>query len=293
MEYFKQLLVAFRVLSKHNIMHRDLKPDNILFHNEVLKLGDFGFCKNLKEDSDMTATMLGSPIYMAPEVLKGDSYTTKADIWSLGVVLFEMLYGFCPFETGSIAQLIAKVTTSCVQFPVGVQVSESTQNLIRRMVEKDPVRRIDWPTLFSLVGVEAAESPNKHSSCLVSSSSSNRLQQSIENIPPSWQNKSELKRHMPGTGSSSAIKLLYPATTDNQSFSYDVLPRRLNLTPDSKLASTNPTSTASKPLPLSDRRKLFLAEHRFCTNGIRTASEFAKNDDTDSLVFCYLLLKKS
>jgi|JI6StandDraft_1071083.scaffolds.fasta_scaffold10719_5 serine/threonine protein kinase len=178
--YFRQLVEAFRVLSKHNIMHRDLKPDNILFHNGVLKLGDFGFCKNLKEDNDMTATMLGSPIYMAPEVLKGDSYTTKADIWSLGVVLFEMLYGFCPFETGSIAQLIAKVTTTCVQFPVGVQVSESTQNMIRRMVEKDPVRRIDWPTLFTLVGADTplVESPSKHSSCLISSSSS-KLQQSI------------------------------------------------------------------------------------------------------------------
>ncbi len=99
---------------------------------------------------------------------------------------------------------------------------------------------------------------------------------------------------MPGMGSSSAIKLLYPATTDNQSFSYDVLPRRLNLTPDSKLTATNPVNPISiKPLPLSDRRKLFLAEHRFCTNGIRTALEFSKNDDIDSLMYSYLLLKKS
>lgn len=52
-------------------MHRDVKPDNILFHNGIVKLGDFGFCKNLTNNNDMTATMLGSPIYMAPEVLKG------------------------------------------------------------------------------------------------------------------------------------------------------------------------------------------------------------------------------
>lgn len=51
-------------------MHRDVKPDNILFHDGVAKLGDFGFCKSLV-NTDMTSTMLGSPIYMAPEVLKG------------------------------------------------------------------------------------------------------------------------------------------------------------------------------------------------------------------------------
>jgi serine/threonine-protein kinase ULK/ATG1 len=86
MGYFRQLVEAFKVLNRYNIMHRDLKPDNILFHNGVLKLGDFGFCKSL--GGDMASTMLGSPIYMAPEVLKGEIYTNKADTWSLGVVLF-------------------------------------------------------------------------------------------------------------------------------------------------------------------------------------------------------------
>lgn len=62
---FKQLIDAFQVLNKYNIMHRDLKPDNIFFNNGVVKLGDFGFCKSL-EKTNMTKTMLGSPIYMAP-----------------------------------------------------------------------------------------------------------------------------------------------------------------------------------------------------------------------------------
>lgn len=76
------------MLNKYNIMHRDLKPDNIFFHDGNVKLGDFGFCKNLLREGDMTSTMLGSPIYMAPEVLRGEIYTSKADIWSLGVVLY-------------------------------------------------------------------------------------------------------------------------------------------------------------------------------------------------------------
>lgn len=93
-------------------MHRDLKPDNIFFHNGSLKLGDFGFCKTLGSANDMANTMLGSPIYMAPEVLKGESYTSKADIWSLGVVLYEMLFGFCPFQSNSIAKLITVLADS-------------------------------------------------------------------------------------------------------------------------------------------------------------------------------------
>jgi serine/threonine protein kinase len=103
---FKQLLSAFEVLNKYNILHRDMKPDNIFFHNGVIKLGDFGFCKNLNSADEMTKTMLGSPIYMAPEVLKGEIYSNKADIWSLGVVLYEMIFGQCPFQSNSIAKLI-------------------------------------------------------------------------------------------------------------------------------------------------------------------------------------------
>ena len=108
---FKQLLEAFQVLNKYNIMHRDLKPDNIFFHNGVIKLGDFGFCKNLNSADEMAKTMLGSPIYMAPEVLRGEIYSNKADIWSLGVVLYEMLFKHCPFQSNSIAKLIEALNT--------------------------------------------------------------------------------------------------------------------------------------------------------------------------------------
>ena len=72
----------------------------------------------------MTKTMLGSPIYMAPEVLKGQSYSTKADIWSLGVILYQMLYGVCPYQSSSIAMLISTINQSVeISLPKNVKIT--------------------------------------------------------------------------------------------------------------------------------------------------------------------------
>jgi serine/threonine protein kinase len=64
--FFEQMRNAFTALFKANILHRDLKPSNILFKEGLLKLADFGFCKELLQENDLTQTMVGSPIYMAP-----------------------------------------------------------------------------------------------------------------------------------------------------------------------------------------------------------------------------------
>ena len=74
-------------------------------------MADFGFCKLLNSQTAMTKTIVGSPIYMAPEILRGKPYTSKADIWSLGILLYELLYGCCPFEAKSIPKLLKMVLT--------------------------------------------------------------------------------------------------------------------------------------------------------------------------------------
>ena len=92
----------------------------------------------------MAKTMLGSPIYMAPEILLGEEYTMKADIWSLGVMFYEMLYGKCPFEGKNIAQLIDLIHEYDIKFPPEFQVSESTTKLICKMLTRDASKRIEW-----------------------------------------------------------------------------------------------------------------------------------------------------
>lgn len=72
LKIFNQIVSAFMVLVKENVLHRDLKPSNILIHSSgEIKIADFGFCKALLNENDMTKTMVGSPVYMAPEILKG------------------------------------------------------------------------------------------------------------------------------------------------------------------------------------------------------------------------------
>ncbi len=87
-------------------MHRDVKPQNILFHGDCSKLADFGFCKQFSTRQQKTLTILGSPLYMSPELLDGQEYNYKIDVWALGVVMYEMLYGYCPYEGNSMQHLV-------------------------------------------------------------------------------------------------------------------------------------------------------------------------------------------
>ena len=89
--FLKQLLNGFKCLHENKIIHRDFKPDNVLIKDGVLKIADFGFCKELG-DKLMADTMLGTGFYMAPEIIRGARYTNKVDIWSLGVIVYN---NFC------------------------------------------------------------------------------------------------------------------------------------------------------------------------------------------------------
>ena len=147
-EYFLEILNGFRTLVKNNIMHRDFKLANILKHNGTVKIADFGFSKLLGKEG-ITGTMLGSPLNMAPEVLDGAMYNNKADIWSIGTVFYELLFGRPPFLASNMIELMKNIKQKKLEIPRKINsISPEAEDCLRRMLTVDPHERIDWDELF-------------------------------------------------------------------------------------------------------------------------------------------------
>ena len=103
---FQQLISALTYLGKLGIVHRDVKPENLLLDEQLnLKMIDFGL-SNMYKQGEKLSTACGSPCYAAPELIKGLEYVgQKADLWSAGVVLFTMVCGHLPFEDSNTQSL--------------------------------------------------------------------------------------------------------------------------------------------------------------------------------------------
>ena len=93
--FIGNLILALDHLAKQKIVHRNLKPENIVVDDEgYIALIDFAFAKISK---DRTYTIVGTPFYMAPEVITGKGYTNSCDLWSMGVILYELICCAMPF----------------------------------------------------------------------------------------------------------------------------------------------------------------------------------------------------
>jgi len=92
--FFRQIVEGFKEIYRHEIIHRDIKPANILLHDNTVKISDFGFARAVESmHTPAYLSRLGSPLYMSPQILEGVKFCYKCDVWSVGVLFFEMLYG--------------------------------------------------------------------------------------------------------------------------------------------------------------------------------------------------------
>nr|XP_040036236.1 serine/threonine-protein kinase SIK3 homolog isoform X3 [Gasterosteus aculeatus aculeatus] len=138
---FKQIVAAVHFCHCRNIVHRDLKAENLLLdHNLNIKIADFGF-SNLFARGQLLKTWCGSPPYAAPELFEGKEYDgPKVDIWSLGVVLYVLVCGALPFDGSTLQNLRARVLSG--KFRIPFFMSTDCEYLIRHMLVLEPSRRL-------------------------------------------------------------------------------------------------------------------------------------------------------
>ncbi|SCO86643.1 related to protein kinase Gin4p [Fusarium oxysporum] len=140
--FFRQIISAISYCHSFNICHRDLKPENILISADLqIKIADFGMAALHQTDTHQLATACGSPHYAAPELLKNRQYRgDRADIWSMGVILFAMLSATLPFDDPDLRVMMAR--TKKGQYEMPSFLSLEAEDLIRRMLQVNPDRRI-------------------------------------------------------------------------------------------------------------------------------------------------------
>mmetsp|Transcript_43213 Transcript_43213/g.136640 ORF Transcript_43213/g.136640 Transcript_43213/m.136640 type:complete len:678 (-) Transcript_43213:15-2048(-) len=142
-KYFLQVAGAVAHMHEQRMMHRDIKPANIFISaNNVLKLGDLGLGRVFSAESVETFSKVGTPLYMSPEVLHGQGYDFKSDMWSLGCLLYEFATLSSPFEAPNqnLYDIFKRINDGDFA-PLPELFSQELRGLVNRMLHKDPKKR--------------------------------------------------------------------------------------------------------------------------------------------------------
>lgn len=156
--FLRQLARALKFLRQRNLIHRDIKPQNLLLNPAspeelakghplgvpILKVADFGFARSLP-NAMMAETLCGSPLYMAPEILRYEKYDAKADLWSVGAVLYEMCVGKPPFRAQNHVELLKRIEHS-----KGVKFPDEDPARISSHPSTPPTTKTEEPTLVAV-----------------------------------------------------------------------------------------------------------------------------------------------
>ncbi|XP_008251411.2 serine/threonine-protein kinase ULK1 isoform X1 [Oryctolagus cuniculus] len=169
--FLQQIAGAMRLLHSKGIIHRDLKPQNILLANPGgrranpsnirVKIADFGFARYLQSNM-MAATLCGSPMYMAPEVIMSQHYDGKADLWSIGTIVYQCLTGKAPFQASSPQDLRLFYEKNKTLVPtIPRETSAPLRQLLLALLQRNHKERMDFDEFFHHPFLDASASVKK------------------------------------------------------------------------------------------------------------------------------------
>ncbi|KAI5639328.1 protein kinase domain-containing protein [Phthorimaea operculella] len=161
--FLQQLASALKFLREKGVVHMDLKPHNLLLHKDngkyILKVADFGFAQHMSEETKQC--IRGSPLYMAPEMLCGE-YDARVDIWSVGVIMYECLFGRAPYSSNTFKELVEKIQKRApVEIPRNSSISPGCLDLLTRLLQHDPNKRISYEEFFAHEYLDLEHMPSK------------------------------------------------------------------------------------------------------------------------------------
>eukprot|EP00760_Papus_ankaliazontas_P005124 PhM_4_TR12404/c0_g1_i1/m.98954/K08857/NEK1_4_5; NIMA (never in mitosis gene a)-related kinase 1/4/5 len=149
---FLQLCMALHHVHQNRMLHRDLKSANVFIRSTgVVALGDFGFSHQYDETVSEAVgnTFLGTPFYLAPELWKNEKYSKKADVWALGIILYELLSLRRPYTANSMKELMQKVLTKEIP-PIPSHYSPAMSELVKAILVIDPKQRPSIADIFQI-----------------------------------------------------------------------------------------------------------------------------------------------
>ena len=148
-KFFIQVVNAIYFLHKNDLIHRDIKPENILLFEDCVKLCDFGWCARL--DGGNRGTFCGTAEYMSPEMVNKEEYSKDIDIWSLGILLYEMIHGHSPFKPNkakfNINDIIDNIKIKDLKF--NENITKECKELIIHLLDRDVTKRYKIEDIFN------------------------------------------------------------------------------------------------------------------------------------------------